>query len=75
MSFFLVFSGNLFVRVNVVQIHKEIDHITQMQGRADLHQTRLTLELDARGRTAAIKQVADRLNLGAAPVVAMGSSR
>ena len=69
MSAFLLFSGYLFVQVNVLQLHKELDHIERMQRLAVGSSGNLLLEEDARGRTHAMKQVADQLALGPAVVV------
>jgi len=73
LSFFVLVSSYLFIKVHVVQLHKEVDTIGRMIAQAEVTNTQLRLELDARGRTRALEAVAVGLSLR--PVASNGVSR
>jgi hypothetical protein len=73
LSFFVLVSSYMLIRVNVTQMHKEVDTIGRMIARAEVANAQLRLEIDARGRTRALEMVA--LDLGLQPVTAAGATR
>lgn len=73
LSFFVLVSSYMFIRVNVTKMHKEVDTIGRMIAKAEVTNAQLRLEIDARGRTRALEMVA--VNMGLQPVASTGAAR
>jgi hypothetical protein len=54
---------NLFIKINVTQMHKEVDSIGDMINRASAANAELRLELDTKRRTRALEMIAEELSL------------
>ncbi len=68
-AMFVVAMTAIAVRLDVQQLHKDLDRHTRLQREAVVLNERLSLELDARSRAVALEVLATQLELGPTPVV------